>query len=287
MKTANDCIPCIVRQALDACRMAGADEGRTAGILPRILAKLAESDLDRPPPVLVGAVHRILRDGLGDPDPYRGLKKRSTEKGLELEPSARRAIETSADPFGAAVRLAIAGNIMDFGSRTSWDEERILASFRMALEKPMPHDATDVLRGRIAAARSVLYLGDNAGEAVFDRLLIERFPGKPTVRYAVRGRPILNDATEEDARDAGIQRVAAIVSNGMEIPGIFLPSAPQEFRSLFAAADVVLSKGQGNFETLNEEGRSIFHLLQIKCESLGRRYGYPLGEWIVVETGRP
>ncbi len=284
MKTCLDCIPCFVRQTLDSCRMITSDEVKIRRMLEQILAFLSGADFDRPPPVIVAAIHRIIRRELGNPDPYRSLKKKSTKKALELSEKAEKMIDVHEDPFAAAVRFAIAGNILDFGAKASWDESRVLESFRVALAKPIKNDLTQLLGERLAKAKNVLVLGDNAGEAVFDRILISRFPGKPVVHYAVKGTPVINDVTEEDARDAGIHRVATIISNGTDIPGTNLIDTSGEFQALFRTADVVISKGQGNFETLNEEQREIFFILQIKCESLARRTGFESGDWIVSAT---
>lgn len=280
MKSYLDCLPCFVRQALDSCRKVTGDEKQIRRILEKTLAYLSAADLDQPPPVVGAAVHRIIRRELGSDDPYREIKKRSTEKGLELAEDARRMIAASADPFAAAVRFSIAGNILDFGAKTDWDEERILNSFRSALDTMLSDDKTALLYEKLKAASNVLFLGDNAGEAVFDNILIQHFPGKAAVYYAVKGFPVINDVTEEDAIAAGLHESTRIISNGTDIPGTSLEDSSEEFKQLFRTADVVISKGQGNFETLYEESREIFFLLQIKCRSLAQRNGFSVGDWI-------
>lgn len=286
MKSYLDCIPCFVRQGLDACRMITTDEQEIRRLLPRILVTIAGADLDQPPPVLVRAMHRVIREELRSPDPYRTLKKKSTEKALSLVPEAERLIDVSDNPFAAAVRFAIAGNILDFGAKTEWSETRVRDSFAKALEVSLADDHTDELHTRLKSAKTVLVLGDNAGEAVFDRLLMERFPGSAQVYYAVKGSPVINDVTREDAEDAGIAAVAQIVDNGTDIPGTHLPATSKQFRELFFSADVVISKGQGNFETLLDEDRDIFCILQIKCDSLAKRNNRFLGDWVVTKTGK-
>lgn len=280
-----DCIPCFVRQALDACRMITADEALIQSLLSRVLALLSARKLDVPPPVIVAEIHRLIRAELGKDDPYEALKKRSTEKALELSESATKMIAQSKDPFAAAVRFAIAGNILDFGAKTQWDEKRVLHSFYQALDKNIPQDKTDALRCRLEKANTVLVLGDNAGEAVFDRILIENFPGQPKVYYAVKGSAVINDVTAKDALDAGLGAITEILPNGTDIPGTWLESCSPEFRRVFDSADVVISKGQGNFESLGETNREVFFLLQIKCESLGKRNGYSVGDWVVASRG--
>lgn len=286
MKSYLDCVPCFVRQGLDACRMITTDEQEVRRLLPCILVTIAGADLDQPPPVIVRAMHRVIRQELASEDPYKALKKKSTEKALSLVPDAERLIDASDNPFAAAVRFAIAGNILDFGAKTEWSESRVRESFAKALNVPLVDDHTDELYTRLETAKTVLVLGDNAGESIFDRLLMERFPGSAKIYYAVKGSPVINDATEEDAKDAGIAAVAEIIDNGTDIPGTHLPATSREFRKLFHAADVVISKGQGNFETLLDEDRAIFCILQIKCESLAKRNNLNLGDWVVTKSGQ-
>lgn len=286
MKSYLDCVPCFVRQGLDACHMITTDEQAVRRLLPRILVTIAGSDLDLPPPVIVRAMHRVIREELRSPDPYKALKKKSTEKALSLVPDAEQLIDASDNPFAAAVRFAIAGNILDFGAKTEWSESRVRESFSKALDVPLTIDYTDELHSRLKTAKAVLFLGDNAGEAVFDRLLIERFPGSGTIYYAVKGSPVINDVTREEAEEAGIAAVAQIIDNGTDIPGTHLPATSTQFRELFFSADVVISKGQGNFETLLDGEREVFCILQIKCESLAKRNNLSLGDWIVTKTGQ-
>lgn len=284
MKSNIDCIPCFVRQALDACRLITDDESRICDILKQELAFLAAANLEVPPPRIVQQVHRIIRKELGDTDPYRHLKSRSIRTAVEYAVTAERLVDGSKEPFAASLRFAIAGNIIDFGKDTEWNDHKILESFTTALEQKVDEHMIGVLRDRLYTARTVLFLGDNAGETVFDRLFISRFPGNSEVFYAVKGGAVINDATTEDAIASGLQEVAKIVSNGTDIPGTMLEDTSPEFQALFAEADVVISKGQGNFETLNDAEREVFFLLQIKCASLARRNGFCQGDWVVAKT---
>lgn len=286
MKSYLDCVPCFVRQALDSCRMITNDEEKIRTLLQHVLVTLAEANLDQPPPVIVSVMHRVIREKLNSPDPYYALKKKSTEKALSLVPKAEKAIVTAANPFEAAIRFAIAGNILDFGAKTEWSESRVLDSFEKAMNVPLVDNQATELFTRLSAAKSVLFLGDNAGEAVFDRLLIAQFPGNAHVRYAVKGSPVINDVTLDDAKDASVDTVAEIISNGTDIPGTHLPATTNEFRKIFYDADVIISKGQGNYETLLDCDRRVFCILQIKCESLARRNGFSLGDWVVTITGK-
>ena len=285
MRTSFDCLPCIVRQAVDASRMVTSDESVLLGIMRLVFARLAGAELCATPPEIVREVHRLIRNELHDPDPFLAIKQRSTRRAIESAASARATIDAAPDPFAAALAFSIAGNILDFGMRSDWNESIIADSFSKALERSTQFDRTAVarLQGEIAAADTILVLGDNAGETVFDRLLIERFPPGRNVVYAVKSSPVINDATMDDAVAAGIEALATIVPNGADIPGTVLSECSTEFREIFQTADVVMSKGQGNFETLNENQRKIWFLFQVKCPVIAKHYGYGVGDWMVLE----
>lgn len=284
MQTHLDCVPCFVRQALDAARAVCADEEIVARSLRRVLEAASKFDLSLTPPEMGQIIHRIIREETRDSDPYREVKARSIETALKLAPLVREKIRASSRPFETAVRFAIAGNIMDFALKSAWDPARIDDSFEKAARHPLDESMVDVLERKIAAAASVLFLADNAGETVFDRLLIETFPGDAEVTYAVKAGPIINDATRADAAASGLESVAAIIDNGTDAPGTVLPQCSAELLKHFDEADVVLAKGQANFETLNTAAREVFLLTQIKCPVIGDRYGYGLGDWIVTVT---
>jgi uncharacterized protein with ATP-grasp and redox domains len=285
MRTSLDCLPCIVRQAVDASRMVTDDEAALLKIMKLVFEKLAHADLSATPPEIVREVHAVIRRELHDADPFLPIKKKSTQRALDIAASAKLAIERAGNPFAAALAFSIAGNILDFGMRSDWNEAIISESFSKALERSIKFDDAVLARlhDEIATANMVLVLGDNAGEAVFDRLLIEHFPQRKNVFYAVKSSPVINDATREDAVAAGIDEVAAIVSNGADIPGTILGECSAEFLRIFHAADVVISKGQGNFETLNEDERKIWFLFQVKCPVIANHYEYSVGDWMVLE----
>ncbi len=236
--------------------------------------------MDLPPPFMGRTIHRAIRDETGSADPYAALKHKSTQTALRLAGAVERRIEDASDPFEAAVRYAIAGNVMDYALASTWDAEKITVCFEEALTKPIDLAAVRSLEKSVAAASRILYIGDNAGETVFDRLLIQRLPAN-TVTYAVKGSPIINDATQEDAKDAGIDRFAHIVDNGNDAPGTILDLCSTLFRDLFGAADVVIAKGQANLETLNRCDREIFFLAQVKCPVIARDLNAHVGDWIV------
>ena len=236
--------------------------------------------MDLPPPFMGREIHRIIREETGSADPYASLKQKSTLTALNLSGRVEQRIEDAPDPFEAAVRFAIAGNVMDYALATSWDAEKIDTCIAEALSKPLDEDALRILEESAMRARNLLYVGDNAGETVFDRILIQHLP-ENVVTYAVKGSPVINDATREDAEQAGIGRVARIVDNGFDAPGTILDLCSPEFHDLFDAADVVIAKGQGNLESLSQCDRDVFFLAQVKCPVIARDLNAQVGDWVV------
>ncbi len=280
MKTYLDCYPCFLRQALEAARIGGADEQQQRLVLDRALETLRRIEPWRTPPEIADQIHRLVRQTIGNGDPYRAAKDASTSHALALYPRLKTLVAEASDPLDVAVRLSIAGNIIDLGPDLKYD---LWETVEQTLIQPFAVDDRPAFREALAGAERVLYLADNAGETVLDRVLIETL--HTPVNYAVKGGPILNDATLEDALAAGVDGAAKIISTGSDAPGTVLRSCSQEFRQLYEEADLVIAKGQANYETLSANGARTFFLLQAKCSILARDAGVPVGS-IVLKQGR-
>jgi uncharacterized protein with ATP-grasp and redox domains len=280
MRTYLDCIPCFARQALDAARLVSADPALHERLLRDVLRWSSEMDLSQPPPVMGQRIHRRLRALTGQEDPYRRAKERQNQMALDLVAELRDQIAAAADALEMAVRLAVAGNVIDMGANGAVAEGDVRAALDQALAEPLVGDL-DAFRRQAGRAGSILYLADNAGEIVFDRALVEALrPDRVTV--AVRGAPVLNDATRADAEVAGLSRVVEVIDNGSDAPGTLLPDCSDAFRSRFAAADMVVAKGQGNFETLSRAPRDVYFLFKAKCPVIAERANVPLGAHVVL-----
>ncbi len=186
----------------------------------------------------------------------------------------------SPDPFRAAILAAIAGNIIDFGIHGTLQMQTVQETLERALHQPLDPQTLQRLRRSIASARSILYLTDNAGEIVFDRLLIEQMPLEKVI-VAVKSSPIINDATMEDAVEAGLTERVRVIESGSDAPGTILEDCTPEFRRLFETADVILAKGQGNFETLDQTPANLFFLFQVKCPVVAAYLRQPLGTFVL------
>lgn len=274
-----DCVACIVRQGLDAVRQVTDDESVIEKVLRKTLHTAAEIDYNRSPAEIGRIIHKIIREETGNPDPYLKIKNKANHAAMNYLPTARQKIESSSDPFKAAVHYAIAGNILDFALFTQWDEKRFQDSLEAVFTRHIPDDIS-LLEKKVMNARSIMLIGDNAGEVVFDRLLLEQFP-QTKLYYAVKGEPVINDVLEADAIFAGIDKYAEIISNGTDSAGTVLHLCSDEFLDVFNGVELVIAKGQGNFETLNDCDREVFFLTQIKCKTVSRDLEGKVGDWVV------
>jgi uncharacterized protein with ATP-grasp and redox domains len=284
MKTFLDCIPCFLRQALDVARMVSPDLSFHERIVREVLPWIGGMDLDEPPPVVGQRIHRRLREITGVEDPYRSAKDQQNRMALVLLPEMKAQVEAASDPLALAAKLAIAANTIDLGAKTAVVELDVRSAMARASREPLLGDM-EYFRNAVARARRILYLADNAGEIVFDRLLIERLsPARVTL--AVRGAPVINDATMADARAAGLHEIVEIIDNGSDAPGTVLEDCSPDFTRRFAESDLIISKGQGNFETLSDDPRGIIFLFQAKCPVIAEYTGVPLRTNIIMESTR-
>lgn len=253
-----------MRQALSAARLATDDESFHYRCLIEAAGILTGARRDMTPPQMGEHIYGMVRRLSGNPDPFDEQKKEQNRVVEALLPWLRETVSAAKDPLLMAVRLAIAGNIVDPGSQESFDLER---SVMEAVSGEAGLEAYPAFVSALDRAKSVLYIADNCGEIVFDRVLIETIVKSRDVdiTLAVRDVPIINDVTEEEARQVGLQDFCAIVSSGSRMPGTFLPETSERFRDLFYSADLVISKGQGNWETLEDCDREVFFMFQVKC----------------------
>jgi len=268
MKAYPACIPCQVIFALEMAKRATGDEAMVGEIVLESLRIIKEAGLRLPPPRVAKEIIRMTKRRTGVDDPYKEEKGEQNRIGLKLYEMLRG--KASLDQ---AIAFSAAGNIIDSiavkGGRV--DFQRLLEDL-LRSEERFSLDDRPHFKERLSQAASLLVLGDNAGEIALDRLLLERireeFP-QLRITYAVRGGPAINDATLEDADEVGMGEVSEVITTGDEAPGVILEDCSQEFRRRFAEADVILAKGQGNFETLDElKDPRIFFLLQAKCPTI-------------------
>lgn len=282
MRTYLDCIPCFFRQALFACRAVTDDERKIKLVLDRIGAFLPEIPLISSPPETAAEIYKIISEVTHVDDPFKKIKRESITSALELYPDLKRRMLDSHNRLETGLRLAIAGNVIDFGANQNF---MLRDDIEEILKKDFAICHFKEFERTLESAEKILYLADNAGETVFDRILIEEI--NRSVIYAVRGKPVINDATVEDAMESGLDKMATIISSGCDVPGTILERCTGDFLSHFRSADLIISKGQGNYETLSSAKRPIFHLLKVKCPLIAQHLRACDGDIVLKYTLHP
>jgi hypothetical protein len=287
MKARVGCIPCFVKQGLSAVRLSTQDPAAQQRALDEVLRRIQGLSLERSPALLSEMVYATVREMTGVADPFAQARHETNRRALALLPELRRRIVASDDPLRAAVKAALIGNVVDLGiSGHDFDLERDLAQ---GLDAKLTVDHYAEFRAALKDCRRLLYICDNSGEIAFDRLLIENLSARCEVIASVKSRPIINDATMQDAEEVGLPAVARVIETGSGDIGVNWERASREFVETFRAADLVIAKGQGNFETLDETPGDIFFLLKAKCPEVAAEMGVAEGALIFLRsrTRRP
>lgn len=255
-----------------------ANEARNP-LVSKLIKEIAEIDLDRSySPEVTRNILETLRLQSRVSDPYEQEKEDSNRELLARYDEFKACIEKAENPFSTALRLAIAGNIIDFGPGHDFN---IHETIKQVLNSDFAIDHSAQLQEAIKSAKTILYLGDNCGEVVLDKLFLETI-GHPNVVFAVRENAVLNDVTLKEANEVGIHDVAQIISNGDDAPSTLLHRVSPGFKDIYDSADLIISKGMGNFEGLmHENDPRLYYLLMIKCEVIGQMIGAPKGAFVV------
>lgn len=272
-----ECLPCFVKQTLSVLNMVNADDSMREHIMREMLKELSAIKFGQSPPEQAQKIHAQIRELCGNHDPYAPQKRADMDLALELFALIEPEVNNAADPFYAALQMAIAGNSLDHGVYHDLSSAEARTFLEQGLHTAIKGDQ-EQFRARIQSAKNILFLGDNAGEIVFDRFLLRQIQHKH-LTYAVRGGAIINDALLCDARDAEIDHIVTmLVDNGDNSPGTVLHRCSSEFRRLFDAADLIIAKGQGNYETLSDNPADIYFLLKAKCPVVANHIGCELGD---------
>ena len=290
MKTYLDCIPCFFKQALESARIAGASKRMQKIILDEIARILPEISLNSSPPEISRIINKILRKITKNNDIYFSIKEKSNKLALNIYGRLKEKVRRSPDSILMAVELAIAGNIIDYGVKNSLNVDDELAKILDEENKAIRKENKTIFdcakfKRVLKKAKTILYLADNAGETVFDRVLIEeikRIDKTKKIIYAVKEKPAINDALVRDALSCGIDKIARVISSGSDAPGTILCLCSKEFLKIYRSSDMVISKGQGNFEALSGAKRPVFFLFMAKCPVIAKDVGCELGDVILL-----
>jgi uncharacterized protein with ATP-grasp and redox domains len=282
MKLNLDCIPCFQRQALQAVRFINNDEKLHEKVLREVVKTLLTLDWESTPQELAHEVHGIVKRVTNENDPYKDVKQESNDLVLRMYTELKETVKNSRDQLRTAVKLAIAGNIIDFGVAQEFNLEETI---REVLKKEFAIDDYKKLRENLEKAETLLFFVDNAGEIGLDKLLVETFLGTKTLEkidFVVKGGPIINDATLEDAVYMGLNSLPnsefLVISNGEAGTGPKRNS--QTVKRWIYEHDLVISKGQGNYEGLSEHN-GLFFLLMAKCPIIASDIGVEVGDIII------
>lgn len=288
MRAYMDCVPCYLKQVISALKELGVDDDKGQKILSDlapVVSQLAKSGGHATPAENSSVVLHAAYQLLGNGDPFQKAKEDSNQAALQLLPQLREVVRNSRDPLFTAFKVAVAGNIIDMGILPEYNLEE---SIDQALTIDFARNDYQSFREKLQHASRVLIIGDNSGEIAFDRLLVEelvRFG--VAVTYAVKGGPILNDATMDDARQVGMDRVARVISNGNHFLGTVANRCSVKFLAEFRKADVVISKGQANYETLESTtlaGDKTFFVLRAKCDIVADSMKVKLGNIVLMQN---
>ena len=287
MRIQEKCIPCTVNQAIKVADMVGLKD--KDDLLRSVFAYLSKVDFkSSSTPELIGEIFSLLKSETGNDDPYRETREHYNKMFLEQIPKLEQEINESDNPFLESIKYAIIGNIIDFNPIHDLLLSDIEASFEKLKEEQLQVDDSALLFQEISKANALLYLGDNCGEICLDKILIKKIKEiNPLchVFFATRGEAVVNDSVEEDAYAVGMDSYATVISNGDHSLGTVLHRTSNEFQNIYNNADIVVAKGQANYECLSEEEKNIFFLLMTKCKVIADDIGVPEMKMLCMKSG--
>lgn len=279
MKIQFECLSCLLNQVLEAARMSTDDNQKIRNIINKYALMIPGIDMEKTSPVVTHNIHKLIKKELDVADPYQQFKEKHIQLALDLYPAAREIVKSAEDPLRAALIMSATGNSIDSCIEMDIDIEKALKS---GIEEGFAVSNFEVFNKKLIKASKLMIIGDNSGEAVFDRLLIKELDKyKVEVTYVVRSEPVLNDITLKEAGKIGLDEICQVMESGSKTPGLNMKGVTPEFKDKFYNTDIIISKGQGNYETLSElKDISIFFLLKAKCEVIARELNYPRGSLI-------
>ena len=275
MKTCIECIPCIINQAIIALDLSNCTNEIKKRVVTELIKNFENIDYNLSPSENTDIVYKLVSEYTGTVDPYYSVKKEHNRKALTLYSELERILNLGKDSLCMAAKIAIAGNVIDLGTSykhsDQMDYQRILKNIT---ELSLAINDYSDFRKRLETSKKVLYMADNAGEIVFDKIFInELVRNGKYVTVSVKSGPIINDANMDDAIEARIDKIACLTETGHNKIGNCLKFMSNEFFKIFKDSDLIICKGQGNFETLDEVKAPIYFLLKAKCKCVAKELG--------------
>jgi uncharacterized protein with ATP-grasp and redox domains len=288
MKIQENCLPCIVNQAIKVATMVGLEDKEQ--LLRKTFTYLSQVDFKTSSTSeVIGEIFVLLKKEIGNEDPYKETRVQYNKMFLEQIPDLEREINGVENPFIEAIKYAIIGNMIDFNPIHNLLLSDIETSFTRLKEEQLEINHSNLLIQEIGNAATILYLGDNCGEICLDKILIKKIKElNPScqVFFGTRGEAVVNDSVEEDAYFVGIDDHATIISNGDSSMGTVLYRTSKRFQEIYKNADIVIAKGQANYECLSNENKNIYFLLMTKCSMIAMNIGVPEMKMICMRNGK-
>ncbi|MEO0071703.1 MAG: ARMT1-like domain-containing protein [candidate division WOR-3 bacterium] len=270
MRSSERCFECGLRQCVKIAVLTG-NQAKLPELLSYLRGLGKELDLNEPPGTYTSWLLLATMKFLKEPDPFKKTKSEQNRHAQELAAQLEQQLGEGDDALKRALLLSAAGNVIDVGPERSFDINQFLSSHRFTI------DHTDRLLARLKRAQRIVYLLDNSGEVLFDRLVLKRLP-KVAITIVAKSSPILNDVTVEEAKVLGLEEFGRVIGTGSPFLGVDLKTVSKEFRQVYSQADLVIAKGHANFESLVDEGRDGYYVLTAKCELVANRLGIGVGE---------
>jgi uncharacterized protein with ATP-grasp and redox domains len=293
MKTYLECVPCFFQQALETAKRSGCTRKQQKEVMYKLAKKFCTIDLFKSPPENAHHVYDMVKKVSGQKDPYKKEKQKANEFALKVYPGIKKRLQKSSDKLFQAVELAIAGNIIDFGTKKNVNAQKEIEKIIKKETQVIKKQKSKLFRFEgfekaLKKAKNIVVLGDNAGEIVFDRILIETilelYPDKEII-YAVKEKPIINDVLKADAKMVGLDKIVKVVSSGISRPGTVVRLCSKTFQKILKNTDMIISKGQGNYEALSEErGYPVFFLFMAKCDIICQHVGCELNSILLLKS---
>ena len=287
MKISKECYLCLFNQIFNLTNRLNLDEKDSSKVLREAGRKLSKYDLSFEPPVIASDVYESISRIVNKEDLFEEDKKESIKEALKLKPILKKRLTKSKDKLLDACKIAVAGNVIDLGVNQEYNMQKEIKNiFEMDFYK----NDFDEFKEKVLNAKSICYLADNAGENIFDEILIEtikEFNPQIKVYYIVRGKPIINDVTIKDLKGLDIFKIAEVIDSEVNTPGFCLEKANKESKDIFYNSDMVISKGMGNFECIFDEcDREVFYLFKVKCDVVARASNSKKGEYMLFKGNK-
>jgi len=276
-----DCIPCLMKQALEAARAVTDDVEMHDEVLSETIQLLTDYKKFRNSPDLAREIHKIVKRATGQEDPYLNIKTKDLLAAKSVYSYLKDFMKKKENDLYWALKIAATGNNIDAAIYKNIDMKNCVEN---ELKKDFSICDIDVMKKKLENASNILIIGDNTGETIFDKVMIESFP-KVKITYAVRHEAIINDVTIKEAVASGLDKISNIVSTGCSAPGTILDECSEEFIDIYYNSDIIISKGQGNYEALSEEKGNIFFLLKAKCPMISNKLNVNLNDYVFKYSG--